>query len=163
MEIKQLDNDIRNAEERKIYMEGQLATVSPDTPFTGAAGERIMSPSDRLKALEVSLADLQSKFSADHPDIRKVRREIAELKKIGRHNRGQRRRCAAKKLTQLKAEFAEKQGKYSDQHPEVKKLKNEIARLEQEPRNQFLVLKPVTGAGEPGLHQSYHPNSGRRG
>ena len=41
-----------------------------------------MAPADRLKALEVSLADLQSKFSDDHPDVRKVRREIAELKKM---------------------------------------------------------------------------------
>ena len=49
-----------------------------------------MSPADRLKALELSLADLQSKFSADHPDIRKVRREIDELKKIRSDNRGER-------------------------------------------------------------------------
>lgn len=134
MEIKQLDNNIRNAEERKIYLEGQIATVSPDTSFTGAPGERIMSPADRLKTLELSLADLQSKFSPDHPDIRKVRREIAELKKLGGATGGstiERR----KKLTQLKAELAEKQGKYSDQHPEVKKLMNEIALLEQEPRS----------------------------
>ena len=132
MEIKQLDNNIRNAEERKIYLEGQLATVSPDTSFTGAAGEQTISPSARLKALELSLTDLRSKFSPDHPDIRKVTREIAELKKLGGATGGSAigRR---KKLTQLKAELAEKQGKYSDQHPEVKKLMNEIARLEQEP------------------------------
>ena len=83
MEIKQLDNNIRQVEERKIYLEGQIATVSPDTSFTGTPGEKIMSPADRLKALELSLADLQSKFSPDHPDIRKVRREIDELKKLG--------------------------------------------------------------------------------
>ena len=132
MEIKQLDNNIRNAEERRISLEGQLATVSPDTSFTGAAGEQTISPSARLKALELSLADLQSKFSPDHPDIRKAKREIAELKKLGGASAGsavERR----KKLDQLKAELAEKQGKYSPQHPEVKKLMNEIARLEQEP------------------------------
>ena len=41
-----------------------------------------MAPADRLKVLEVSMADLQSKFSDDHPEVRKVRREIAELRKI---------------------------------------------------------------------------------
>ena len=91
-----------------------------------------MAPADRLKALEVSLADLQSKFSDDHPDIRKVRREIAELKKMAGQPGGS-ASMRRQKLTQLKAELAEKQGKYSDQHPEMKKLKNEIARLEQEP------------------------------
>jgi polysaccharide biosynthesis transport protein len=133
MEIKQQDNNIRQAEERKIYLEGQIATVSPDTSFTGSPGERVISPADRLKGLELALADLESKFSPDHPDVRKVRREIDELKKLGATSGGsaiERR----KRLTQLKAELAGKQGKYSDQHPEIKKLKNEIDRLEQEPK-----------------------------
>ncbi len=132
MDIKQLDAAVRSAEERKIYIEGQLATVKPDTPLIGSTGERVMAPEDRLKALEVALADLQSKFSEDHPDVRKVRREIAELKKMTGQTGGS-APIRRQKLTQLRAELAEKQGKYSDQHPEVKKLKNEIARLEQTP------------------------------
>jgi succinoglycan biosynthesis transport protein ExoP len=132
IEIKQLDSSIQNAEERKIYLQGQLATVKPDTPLIGTTGERIMAPADRLKALKVAMADLQSKFSDQHPDVRKARREIAELKKIV----GQTGGGAAvhrQKLTQLKAELAQLQGRYSDQHPEVKKLKQEMARLKQEP------------------------------
>ena len=132
MDIKQLDAAVRSAEERKIYIEGQFATVKPDTPLIGATGERVMAPADRLKALKLALADLQSKFSEDHPDVRKVRREIAELKKMVGQTGGS-ASIRRQKLTQLRAELAEKQGKYSDQHPEVKKLKNEIARLEQTP------------------------------
>ncbi len=134
MDIKQLDVAIRSAEDRKIYIEGQLATVKPDTPLIGATGERVMAPADRLKALEVSLADLQSRFSADHPEVRKVRREIAELKKMVGQTGGN-AAIRRQKLTQLRAELAEKQGKYSDLHPEVKKLKNEIALLEQAPES----------------------------
>jgi succinoglycan biosynthesis transport protein ExoP len=131
LEIKQLENYIRTTEERKSYLEGQLATVSPDNTYTGGSGAKIMlSPTDRLKALQVVLADLRSKFAPDHPDIRKTVREIAELKKLAGTTSGsavERR----KRLAQLKNELAEKQGKYSDQHPETKKLKNEIAQLEQ--------------------------------
>jgi succinoglycan biosynthesis transport protein ExoP len=132
LEIKQLDNNIRNAEERKTYLEGQLATVSPDATYTGGSGERLLSPTERLKALEVALADLRSKFSPDHPDIRKVLREITELKKLAGSTSGS-AVARRKKLGQLKNELAEKQGKYSDQHPEVKKLKTEIATLDQLP------------------------------
>ena len=132
-EIKQMESNVRNAEERKTYLEGQLATVSPDASYGGAGGERIMSPADRLKALEVSLADLRSKFSPDHPDVRKTLREIAELKKLSGATAGS-VVARRKRLAQLKNELAEKQGKYSDQHPEVKKLKNEIAQLEQAPQ-----------------------------
>jgi polysaccharide biosynthesis transport protein len=147
LELKQLENNIRSAEERKAYLEGQLATVSPDATFTGAPGDKIMSPADRLKGLEVSLADLRSKFGPDHPDIRKTLREIAELKKIAGATSGsavERR----KRLTQLKQELAEKQGKYSDQHPEVKKLKTEIAQLEQAPQ-ETVARPPSTEAENP--------------
>jgi uncharacterized protein involved in exopolysaccharide biosynthesis len=146
-EIKQLDNNIRLVEDRKIYLEGQLATVKPDTPIIGGTGERVMDPHTRLRGLEVAMADLQAKFSDDHPDIRKVRREIAELKKLtGQKTGGSSMR--RQKLTQLKAELAQKQGKYSDDHPDIRKLKNEIARLEQEPEKES-APKPVTDPENP--------------
>jgi succinoglycan biosynthesis transport protein ExoP len=146
MELKQLDNNIRNAEERKIYLQGQIATVNPDTLPAGGP-ERAMSPAARLKALEVILIDLQSKFSPDHPDVRKAQREIAELKKVVGQSSGS-AVARRKKLAQLKTELAEKMGKYSDQHPEVKKLKSEIARLEQEPKTAT-APKAVTDVENP--------------
>jgi succinoglycan biosynthesis transport protein ExoP len=130
-ELKQLENNIRAAEDRKFYLQGQLATVKPDTPLISATGERVLDPETRLKTLEVQLADLQSKFSDDYPDIRKVRREMAELKKLVGQKSGS-ISLRRQKLTHLKAELAEKQGKYSDEHPDVRKLKNEIALLEKE-------------------------------
>jgi polysaccharide biosynthesis transport protein len=132
LEVKQLENNIRSAEERKTYTEGQLATVNPDTSYSSTGGERVMSPADRLKALEVTLADLRSKFSEDHPDVRKLKRETAELKKLTGSASGS-LVARRKRLAQLKNELAEKKGKYSDQHPEIKKLNNEIAQLERLP------------------------------
>jgi len=146
-EVKQLDNVIRATEDRKIYLEGQLATVNPDTPIIGGTGERVIDPKTRLRALEVQLADLQAKFSDDHPDIRKVRRETAELKKLVGQKGGS-TSMRRQKLTQLKAELAQKQGKYSDEHPDVRKLKNEIALLEQEPEKESFP-KPVTEPENP--------------
>jgi succinoglycan biosynthesis transport protein ExoP len=146
-DIKQIDNQIRTIQDRKIYLEGQLATVKPDSPIIGSSGERILDPRDRLRALEVKLADLQAKFSPDHPDVRQALREKAELEKlVGK--RGGSPSLKRQKLVQLKAELAQKQGKYSDQHPDVRKLKNEIARLEQEPEKAEPV-KPVTNAENP--------------
>lgn len=143
-EIKQIDNQIRAAEDRRIYLEGQLATVKPDTPVMSSSGERVMDPQARLRTLQVTLADLQSKFSDDHPDIRKAKREMAELEKLVGQQGGS-SSLKRQKLTQLKADLAQKQGKYSDEHPDVKKLKNEIARLEQQPGK----AEPVTPVAEP--------------
>lgn len=148
-ETKQIDNQIMTAEDRRIYLEGQLATVKPETPVT-SSGERVMDPQTRLRALQISLADLQSKFSEDHPDIRKVKREMAELEKlVGKQGGGA--SMKREKLAQLKAELAEKQGKYSAEHPDIRKLKNEIARLEQQPEK----VGPAKPVGDPPENPAY--------
>ncbi|MGA9754714.1 MAG: GNVR domain-containing protein, partial [Desulfobaccales bacterium] len=118
-----------------------------DSPLIGTTGERVMAPRDRLKALEVQLADLQSKFSEEHPDVRKARREIAELKKLGGQTGGD-AALRRQKLTQLQAELAEQKGKYSDQHPEIKKLKAEIVRMEETPAAAS-PTRPVTEPENP--------------
>ena len=130
-ETKQIDNQIRADEDRRVYLEGQLATVKPEAPVT-SSGERVTDPQTRLRTLQIQLADLQSKFSDDYPDIRKTKREMAELEKLEKSQSGGSSQ-KQEKLAQLKAELAEKQGKYSAEHPDIRKLKNEIARLEQQP------------------------------
>jgi uncharacterized protein involved in exopolysaccharide biosynthesis len=148
LEIKQVENQLRTAEDRRVYLEAMLPTVQPDTPATGASGDRIyLDPQSRLRALRVSLADLQSKFSDDHPDIRKVKREMAELEKMVGTQRlsGSLKR---QRLIDLRAELAEKQGKYSADHPDIKKLKSEIALLEQQP-DKAGPVQPVTNPENP--------------
>jgi protein tyrosine kinase modulator len=131
-EIDQLTAQIRAAEDRRIYLGGELANVKPDTPIISSTGERVLDPYSRLHQLEVVLADLQSKFSNDHPDVIKVKREMAELQKLTGAPGGS-PSLKRQKLTKLQTELAEKQGRYSNQHPEVIKLKKEIAELEKLP------------------------------
>jgi succinoglycan biosynthesis transport protein ExoP len=126
-QIKQLDSNIQAAEDRRIYLEGQLATVNPNTPAT----QTTLTPQTRLRSLEVALAGLQAKYSETHPDIVKVRKEMAELKKQVK-DEGSSASLAREKLANLKAKLAQIQGKYSDQHPDIRKLKDEIERLEKE-------------------------------
>jgi succinoglycan biosynthesis transport protein ExoP len=131
-EVRQLESRIQNLKERKFYLLTQLDNVNPASPIIGESGQRIVSPADRLRLLEISLVDLRSKFSDDYPDVMKVRREIASLKKIvGQPVDSTSMR--QKKIEQLRSQLAQLQGKYSDQYPEVKKLKNEIAELEKTP------------------------------
>ncbi len=133
-EIKELDNKIRAAEELKTILAGQLETARLTTSAvdTRTPGGGTTDPYARLRSLQIALADLRSKYSEDHPDIRKTLREIAEVKKmIG--EKGANSTPQGDKLAQLKGELAEKQGKYSDSHPDVHKLKNEIGALEKDP------------------------------
>jgi polysaccharide biosynthesis transport protein len=126
--IEQLKVQMQTVEERKIYLEGQMANVSPDSPIKEA------SPQTRLRQLQVALCDLQARFPDNHPEIRKVKREIAELQKMtGASGGGS--SLKKEKIAKVKAELAEKQGRYSEQHPEVIKLKKELAELEKIPES----------------------------
>jgi uncharacterized protein involved in exopolysaccharide biosynthesis len=146
-EIDQIKVQTQAAEDRRIYLQGQLATVKPDTPIISSTGERVLDPNARLHLLEVILCDLQSKFSSTHPDVIKVKREMAELQKLAGSTGGS-PSLKRQKLTKLKAELAEKQGHYSDQHPEVIKLKKEIAELEKIPESSQ-AARPVTQPENP--------------
>ena len=131
-DIDQVKVQIQAAEDRKIYLQGQLATVKPDTPMISSTGERVLDPDSRLRELEVKLCDLQSKFSSNYPDVIKIKREMSELRKLAGTSGGS-PSVKRQKLTNLKAELAQKLGHYSEQHPEVIKLKKEIAELEKMP------------------------------
>ncbi len=128
-EIKQVDNQIKAAEDRKIYLQGQLATVEPDLII---GSDKLPDPKTRLKQLKVVLAELQSKFSADHPDIRKVQREMAELGNVVGKTSGL-SQIKKQRLAELRTELARKQGSYSKDHPEIRQLQKEIDNLEKEP------------------------------
>src|SRR5262245_11790336 len=68
-------------QDRKVYLEGQLAVVKPNTPPpNAAAAEQVLTPEDRLRALQAQYATSSAKYGADHPDIRRLQREIAALK-----------------------------------------------------------------------------------
>lgn len=107
-----------------------------------------MAPADRMKTLEIALAELRSRFSENHPEIVKAVRQIAELKRLVGQS-GDSASIRQKKVTQLQSELAQLQGKYSDQHPEVIKLKHRIAELEKAPAAAKTPAPPNPQADNP--------------
>jgi protein tyrosine kinase modulator len=83
-EMLRVDREISMSQDRKLSLEAQLLLIKPNKeapPSTGpTGGERILAPEDRLRALQAQYASLSARYGADHPDIRRLRREIAALK-----------------------------------------------------------------------------------
>ena len=132
-EIMEVDRQISSLEERKIYLDGQLAQMKPNSPMISASGERILDSDERLKALQAQYASLSGVYSADHPDVIKMRREMAALQKdTGEAPDSQEQ---SKQLTRLRSELALANEKYSDDHPDVIKLKKAVAALESSIKN----------------------------
>ena len=69
--VDRVDEQIRMLKEREGYLQTQLASI-PETENT---------EKDRLRILELELVDLKSRFTEDYPDVRKMQREIDDLKK----------------------------------------------------------------------------------
>lgn len=127
-EIEDLDNQIHSAKERKFFLETQLAQTDTMAPGMSSGGVAIPNQKDRLKQLRNDYATALSRYSPNHPDVIRLRREIAALEaESGDIDTSD---DAAKQLVKLRTDLATAQQKYSPDHPDVIKLKKQIATLE---------------------------------
>ena len=77
----EVDRQISSLNERKIYLSSELAQIDPYSSLYTDTGERILSPTDRLKSLQSKYLTMSAVYGPDLPDLVKLRREIAALKK----------------------------------------------------------------------------------
>ena len=123
-EIDNITDQIRRADETKVYLQGQLAVLDPYIT------DDATNPATRLQSLRTQYISLYSRYSPDHPDVLRTKREIAALEKeIGVVD------TTADELAQLEtlqAKLDKARQTYSDEHPDVKNLKRQIAAMEKE-------------------------------
>lgn len=128
-EIKQLDQQLRSLKERKIYLESELAQMDPNQALYSEQGERLLGSGDRLKILRIELAQISGVYAPEHPDILRIKREIAALEKdSGNNGSGLKEMRTELQLLNQQLEAAEL--KYSSQHPDVKSLRRSVESLE---------------------------------
>jgi len=126
-EISDVDTQIRNLEERKIYLQGQLGMLDPYS-----SGD-ILSPAARLDALRTEYIRLASRYSADHPDVVSIKREIRALEQeTGQYASPDDLRA---EIEILRKELSVTKQNYTEEHPDVKSLKRQIASLENDLQN----------------------------
>ena len=129
-ELIEVDREIRSLEERKRFLEGELATLKPNTPIISAGGERILDSGERLKALRAQYASASAYLSAEHPDIIKMRQEMESLEReVGAQAPGE---DIGKRLDGERAHFATLAQRYGENHPDVLRSRDVIVTLEHE-------------------------------
>lgn len=80
-ELLSIEREISMLQDRKLSLEAQLQLIPPNSPLPAAAGTQLLlTPKERLRALEAEYAKSASVFGPDYPDMRRMRREIAALK-----------------------------------------------------------------------------------
>ena len=128
-QLSMLDNQERSAQERRFYLDGQLAQIDPNAMATNAVGNRVFDMKDRLKELQSQYPSMVSRYSENHPDVIKIKREIDSLKQEIGSNTDVNKLNA--ELTDKKAQLALLLKQYSDKHPDVLKLQKEVTALQQ--------------------------------
>ena len=129
-ELAQVEQSLRAARERKDLLETEL-TRTPRYGPTMSDGQPMMSGVDRLMAAQQELVALQARYSEDHPDIVRLKREIAALTGASVDQQ----LLAARLATAVYAteqELAAAQQTYSDDHPDVVRLKRTLQTLKQQ-------------------------------
>ena len=117
------DQRIRNLQEKLVYLNSQIANIDPMVPILTEGGKVAANPANRLKFLRLQLVQMQANLSDRHPDIIRLRSEIAKLEaQVGASDTTQEK---ISRLTMLEKEIAEAKSKYGDRHPDVVRLSRE--------------------------------------
>jgi uncharacterized protein involved in exopolysaccharide biosynthesis len=124
-EIADVVSTIRVQEERKIFLESQLAQLKP------YGADVALDPATRLQALRTEYLRLVARYSSDHPDVVRIKREIAGLEQeTGQVDSSAQR---LKQLDELHSELARLRESYSSEHPDVIRVRRQIESLENAP------------------------------
>lgn len=129
-EIDAKQERMRTLADRKIYLQGQLATIEPVRYTVSTEGGRTMTPEEELKLLKNQYLSLTAVQSEKHPDVIALKRKIEALEKevdtksLLRETSGL--------LESKRLELVRLKERYTDKHPDVIRTEREVEQLEQE-------------------------------
>ena len=143
-DLERLTIELRSLQERKVYLEGQLALVSPVMPRE--SGQEPSDPRLRLRDLRLKLAALRGRVSDQHPDVKMLRKEIQQIEaEIGPDEDPAVQAVQAAQLAALQEQLTQKRTELGPQHPDVLALAKSVEVLAKDLQNS----KPRSNASDP--------------
>jgi uncharacterized protein involved in exopolysaccharide biosynthesis len=149
-EMRETDMRIRSLEQQIIYLDAQLAQLQPASQIYTSTGQRVMSPSDRLKMLKSDYARASAIYAPDHPDVVRMKREMAGLEKeTGDIDTGN---DLVRQLRDAQSQLAQAREKYSANHPDVQQLQRVADGIE-----KAMAAAPLTSEASKGNEDPDNP------
>ncbi len=112
-DLEKIQTDMQVLQEDRIFRQSQLEEIRQ-----GSAS------AERLQQLEDDYLRAISLYGPDHPDVIRIKRQVAALT-------GTRRGAASTlELEQLRMDLAEARQKYSEEHPDIRRLRRQIELIE---------------------------------
>ena len=132
-ELRDTDSQLRSLNQQVTYLDAQLAQINPTAQVYASTGERVQSPADRLKYVRSEYARLLAMYSPDHPDVKRLKREIEGLEAGVATDAGTARDEAnddRRQLEDARTALASARQRYAPDHPDVVRLERLVASLE---------------------------------
>jgi succinoglycan biosynthesis transport protein ExoP len=129
-EISSLEESIKTLKNRKIYLEGQLATVEPMMYAVTIGGRRVLTPKEELEVTRSEYLSLAATHAEGHPDVVALKKKLEAMEKELAIRDDLRARYH--ELSDKENQLAKLSEQFSEKHPDVIKLKKEIAQLREE-------------------------------
>lgn len=131
-DLQRIEREFSTLHDRKLSLESQLALVKPTlpvapTPVASGPVPRVLPSEERLRSLQAQYASASAVYGADHPDVKRLQREIAALKAdVGDALAG----SSSELRKKTEVELAALKDRYGDNHPDVVRLRRSLAALE---------------------------------
>jgi uncharacterized protein involved in exopolysaccharide biosynthesis len=123
-DLIELDRQIKGIEQARIMLDAQLAQIEPMSTMITPEGRSVAPPADQLRALENQLAVLEGRYSSDHPDVVRTRRDVEALRaEVGGEVDP---KDLESRIKDTKAKLARARERYTADHPEIVQLERDI-------------------------------------
>lgn len=127
-DIGEIDRQIQSLRENKIMLDASLAAISPIATTVTPEGKPVSSPQEQLKALQTELARLEGRYSPEHPDVLRVRRDLEAVRaQLGADISLDQNNAS---LIQARLDLAKARGSYSADSPQVQQAERLVQSLE---------------------------------
>jgi uncharacterized protein involved in exopolysaccharide biosynthesis len=127
--LERTEETIRSLQLQRDALQSQLRVTDPYAPLiAGRTGLELLGPVEKLQQLRAEYIAASARYSVDHPDLVKLRREISALEGQLGVSGGDGQQFA--QLDDLRRRLASAESRYSSDHPDVVSLRSAVASLE---------------------------------
>lgn len=78
-DLEDVEREIRVLRERRALYSSELVQLSPYETVVNEEGETVLGPQERLEMLQREYTRLSARYTAEHPNVARIRREIMAL------------------------------------------------------------------------------------
>ena len=152
-EIRDTDSQLRSLDQQVTYLDAQLAQINPTAQVYTSNGERVQSPADRLKYVRTEYARAAALYSPDHPDVRRLKREMEGLESAAAVDENSTKAEAndeRRQLEEAQTQLESAAKRYSPDHPDVVRLERLVASLQNPVRTRSTEPHAATAGSEDG-------------